>query len=218
MKTIIKQKAIIFRKRGFSLKEIAKKLDISQSTASLWLRKVRLNKTAQRRLKKRSEQGRERAVKNKKIKRDEIINGISKNASQVIDGINFNQNLIKYSCALLYWSEGEKNSPVVNFTNSDPAMIQSFVWLLREGFSLKEEKFRICLHLHSYHKEKQEIRFWSKMSNIPKARFIKIFKKQNSGLTKKPNYHGCASVRYYDYKIANELRLIWEDFIKKLGA
>lgn len=44
--TKIKQRAEFLRKRGFSIKEIAKKLSISPGTASLWLKNVSLSKRA----------------------------------------------------------------------------------------------------------------------------------------------------------------------------
>ena len=40
----IKEKAFGLRKKGYSIKEIAKKLNIAQSTSSLWVRDIELNK------------------------------------------------------------------------------------------------------------------------------------------------------------------------------
>ena len=49
----IKIQAQTLRKKGFSMRDIAKRLKISISTASLWLRDVNLDDKAQKRLKDR---------------------------------------------------------------------------------------------------------------------------------------------------------------------
>jgi orotate phosphoribosyltransferase-like protein len=48
-----KEKAIKLRKNGYSLKEISEKLNIAKSTASVWLRNIKLTQKAKKRLKKR---------------------------------------------------------------------------------------------------------------------------------------------------------------------
>ena len=65
----IKVRAKILRKKGNSIKEIADILGIAQSTSSLWLRNINLNRKAQNRLKKRKLIGQYRAHLTNKKKR-----------------------------------------------------------------------------------------------------------------------------------------------------
>ncbi|MDO8499732.1 MAG: helix-turn-helix domain-containing protein [bacterium] len=215
MKTKQRQQAIKFRKSGFSIKEIAKKIHISQSTASLWLNGIILGDKAKKRLQNRSIYGSIRAVNTNKKKREVIIVGIKRQAQKVVSGINFSKDLARLSSALLYWCEGEKNSSTVCFMNSDPVLVKTFLGLLRHGFKLDEDKFRVCLHLHSYHNESKQIDFWSAVTGIQKKNFLKVFKKENSGIATKRDYPGCASVRYHDHKVAKQLQFIWEFFANK---
>ncbi len=48
-----KRKSIILRKKGYSLNEISKKLELNKTTVSLWVRDIKLNDNARKRLEKR---------------------------------------------------------------------------------------------------------------------------------------------------------------------
>jgi len=50
MKLEEKQKAIALRKEGYSIKEIARILPVSKSSASIWVKEVILNSQAKKRL------------------------------------------------------------------------------------------------------------------------------------------------------------------------
>ena len=109
---------------------------------------------------------------------------------------------------MLYWCEGEKHSPAMRFTNSDPQMLNFFLKLFRSAFKIDESKLRVCLHLHEYHDQRQQKIFWSKITGIPEVQFSKIYLKPNTGLSKKEGYPGCVSLRYFDHKIALELEAL----------
>ncbi|OIP77168.1 hypothetical protein COW09_01385 [bacterium (Candidatus Moisslbacteria) CG12_big_fil_rev_8_21_14_0_65_36_11] len=51
--TEIKEKSFDLRIKGYSVKEIADKLHIAESTSSLWVRSIKLNREAEQRLKER---------------------------------------------------------------------------------------------------------------------------------------------------------------------
>ena len=78
--------------------------------------------------------------------------------------------------ATLYWAEGwnrdtEGKGHGVCFVNSDPDMIKLFLRFLREIIHVSEDKFRVDIHIYPSINEKSAIRFWSKVTNIPKERF-----------------------------------------------
>lgn len=201
--------AITMRKDGFSLKEIAKKLDIAQSTASLWLRSVALNDKAKSRLLSRQIENREKIISLKKLKMLQKEKDLRKKAQSVLNKIEMNPSLKKLLCAFLYWGEGSKAGSFVTFTNSDSSMIETFLKLFRSSFRLDEKKFRGLVHVHEYHDEVEVVKFWSKTTNISINQFSKSYKKPNTGKIKRVGYQGTLRIRYYDAQIARELKCLY---------
>lgn len=209
--------AIQLRKNGFSLKEISEKLRISKSTASLWLRDTVLTRNAQQRLKNRIRQGQRNSATKKKAETEFRRQGYLHTGLKLIQNFNFNKKVLKIFCALMYLCEGSKDDGIVQFTNSDPQTVRAFVNLFRKSFRLDESKFRISLHLHSYHFSSRQIRFWSKITKVPSGQFMKPYIKPNSGKRIKKDYQGCINLRYYSADVAKELIGIALAFIQYYG-
>lgn len=215
----LKQKAISLRSQGYSIKEIARKLDISVSTASGWLRKVILESKAKARLKKRKLLGYYKTSQRWQRKKSEQEKRVQLKVKKVFAPARPDKNTYKIFCSLLFWAEGTKTGSYVSFINSDPQMIAVFLKLLRASFPLTEEKFRAMVHIHEYHDEKEILKFWSEKTNIPLSQFSKSYLKPHTKKRKKPGYMGSLRVRYYDAEIARELRAIYNNMLtKKLGA
>lgn len=207
-----KEKAVNLRKRGYSIKEVAKTMDISQSTSSHWLRDIKLNKKARERLKKRRLIGQYKAHLTQKIKRQEKTEKFKDKAAETLSGIRFNTSIIKLLCSILFWTEGAKSTSHITFVNSDPNMVATFTKLLRLSFEVDEKKFRALVHIHEYHNDKEIKKFWSKISGIPLSQFNKSYQKPHTQKRKRKDYKGCLVVRYYDYRIALELNMIYNVF------
>lgn len=219
MKTIEFHKAITLRKKGYSLTEISNILEVSKSTASIWTRDLKLSETAIDRLKIRVTNGQLKAAENKRHKTNQLLKNFYDNAQNAIRRQKFNKFTSKLFCCVLYWCEGGKyDNTFVQFTNSDPIIVKAFLSLLRESFLLDRNKFRACIHLHPYHIEKNQIAFWSKVTNFDSRLFIKSFRKQNTGKRIRPNYQGCIQIRYYDSNIARDLLMTGKALLDKMGA
>ncbi len=218
MKNDIQKKAIELRKQGFSLRVIAESLHIAKSTASVWLKDVFLDKKAQEKIKSFKSDGLQKAIQISKEKRQGKLSLIEADVLRFVDRIPQSKEIDKLACALLYWCEGEKSKSSVSFVNSDPQMIATFLVLFRSSFQVDEKKFRISLHLHEYHEDLQEIEFWSRITAIPKEQFYKVYRKPNTGKSKKENYRGCVAIRYYDVKVIMELQKIWEHYSHKING
>ncbi len=214
----LKTKAELLRRRGFSLKEISENLNISKSTASIWLSSIELSKTAQDRLERKRILGQYKALLIKKKFREEQKELALQRAHNEIRNIPVSKELFKLYSALLWWCEGNKETSYIRFTNSDPTMIQNFLYALRSGFDLDELKFRGLIHLHQYHNEKIQQEYWSNVTNIPLRQFNSSFRKANTGKRKKQGYPGCIAICYYDAKIAKELEAIYNAFTLNIGA
>ncbi len=202
----IKENAIKLRTRGLSLNEIVDRLKISKGTASVWLANIELSSKATKRLEKRQIIGQYKTLLIKKRKRKELFKRLETEAVGKLKEVCFCGVIYQLLAAILFWCEGSKgNLTKVGFTNSDPVMARLFLKCLRKGFKIKEEKFRIVVHLHSYHDEETQIKFWSRVTNIPVNQFSKSFQKKNSGKRVRNNYQGCISIRYYDAMVAKQL-------------
>ena len=211
-------KAKELRERGYSLKEISEKLNISKSTASVWLRDVKLSKNALKRLDARNLLGRVRSSNTKKEKRKKLDDELKKESLKLLDSVKINNDHLRLFCALLFECEGTKDlRGGIYFSNSDPELIRTFLTLLRLGFNIEERKLRILLHLHDYHSQQKQISFWSKVTGIPKSQFSKPYRKPHTRKRIKDNYQGCISVRYYDSVLARKLSAMAKGILNKYG-
>ena len=199
----IKTNAIELRKKGFSLSEIAKRLHISKSTISEWVSSIELSASAQKRLADKKIIGQYKSVLLKRelaVKKRKIAQEL---ASKEISKIAFSKELLKLCCALLWWCEGNKDTTMVRFTSSDKTLIS---------------KFRALVHIHAYHDDETQKKYWSQITKIPLSQFNASFKKKNTGIRTKIGYPGCVAISYYDAKIAKELEAIYNAFTVNRGV
>lgn len=215
----IKQTALKLRKFGYSVKEIAKELHISQGTSSSWIRYIKLNKKAQNRLRKRKLLKYYRDSLKWQEKRIEKDRQYKLFAGKTIENIKKDVKHTKIYCALLYWCEGGKGyKEGIRFVNSDPNLISTFLRLFRMSFDIDERKFRVLMHLHGYHDENKQKTFWSRLTNIPRHQFLKTFRKPHTGKRIRESYPGCVTIYYNSFEIARRLRAIYNVFSERLGT
>ncbi len=170
--------AILLRQQGYSLNEIATKLKISKSTASLWLRSVPLDKNAKSRLQQRTKVNslagllsysqRLRDSKNEQIKSDE-------SSGKSLLGKVSDRDIFCIGLGL-YWGEGYKRgSQEFGFTNSDPIMIQFYILWLDKVFAVKKKDLILRISINNSHQSrKSEVeRYWVRTTGIPFSQFTK---------------------------------------------
>ena len=215
MKEKENKRAVLLRRNGFSLNEISRKLRISKSTASVWLKDVEIDSAGNSRLNSRRTNGRNKSwIARNKLK-TKLFNSTAQKNVRILLKATHLKNIDKIYCSLLYWCEGNKDNFSVRFTNSDPKMIKTFLSLFRKSFNIDEKRLRVCLHLHDYHNEEDQKEFWSSVTNISKIQFLKTYRKYHTGIRIKEGYQGCVSLRYNDSKIARELNHLWQLFAEK---
>lgn len=210
-----KEKAIILRMRGRSLKEISEELQISKGTASIWLRDLKLSPSALKVLRKKRENGRKKGNDTQKEKYLQKEKDIRVLVARYIDETSFSQEQAKGVCALLYGCEGAKNDTRAAFINSDPDLIRFFLILFRKAFPVDEKKFRVLMQLHEYHNEKQQLRFWASITGIREEQFSKTFQKKNGKKNIREGYQGCISVRYNSADVQKELISVYREILKR---
>jgi len=198
------------RKQGCSLGEIANLTGLGKSTVSVLVRNVPLNKKAVRRIEKLKKAARKKAsiIRMKKI--DDKVVVIRNELLDLLQGwktLNKEQALI--ICSLLYWAEGSKKESCVTFTNSDPHMVQIFLYCFRKAFEIDEQKIRALIHLHEYHIKDKEKNYWSQITNIPLSRFNNSYMKPHTAKRERAEYHGTIRIRYYNSEIATRLKMTY---------
>jgi hypothetical protein len=135
-------------------------------------------------------------------------------ASKRLLNVKFNKDLLKILCAVLYWAEGAKfTDSRLEFTNSSPKLIKTYLRLLRKGFDIKEEKLRANIHLHEYHDDDKQKKYWSKITNIPLSQFNKSYLKPHTKKRIRKNYPGCVRISYYSADTARRIKAIYESLI-----
>jgi transcriptional regulator with XRE-family HTH domain len=175
-----KNKAILLRKQGKSYNEIAKILDTSKSTLSLWLRNIKMPYSIKKRLWDETRIKWAQNITRFNKKRGKIA---KQKAQQIQDLTSRDVKRISKRELLLigsalYWAEGYKKSRwAVVFSNSDQLMIKLMMKFFREICRIKEDRFRAIVQIHPNTTSQKSINHWSKITKIPKKQFQKTYSK-----------------------------------------
>ena len=207
------------RSSGFSLSEISEKLGVAKSTASIWVKAVILSETAVNRIENLRTEARQKVLESIRNKHLLLMNQINKRSYDTLLGLDLtNPKTCKILCSLLYWGEGGKTDNHISFINSDPKMISAFVTLLRRSFELDESKFRGLVHIHEYHVDIELRSYWSQITKVPMSQFSKSYLKPHTGKSIHAGYMGTLKLKYFDVKIAHELKAIYNTLVELLGV
>lgn len=194
----VKEKAIELRKLGYSFGRLTRELQVSKSTLHSWIRGIKRPEkfTQQDRIRWAKEiqpLGAQMQRKKRQVKIAKIESDVRKEISQLA----VNKEIKKALLAALYWSEGSKVRGMLQFVNTDPRLSLLFISVLRDCYQVDESKFRVRLHLHFYHREKEVKEFWSKLLKIPLNQFTKTYRKHRSKeRTFRRNFGGICFLRY----------------------
>lgn len=213
---IIVQHAIELRRKGYSLDEIKNILHVSRSSVGLWAKEVQLNQNAKGRIQYLRKRAREKAWKTISEKRKKRTEQSKLWAEERIRSIHLTKEQALLACSLLYWAEGGKTKKAVDFINSDPEMIKTFLRLFRYVFPINETKLRICVHVHEYHNVKAIINFWSEITGIPPEQFNQPYIKPHTKKVIREGYMGCVTIIYGDIDILRKIIFSYKVFTKEL--
>jgi predicted transcriptional regulator len=169
-------KAIELRKAGMSIKEIAKELQVSQSSVSRWCSDIILTDEQRDRLDmKRKEAGikalRPWIEKNKQKKIADIASQVTLAKSDV-DRVS-KRDLFVLGLGL-YWGEGYKRgSQELGFTNSDPKLLLVFIKWLQEIYAIPRSDLiaRVTINKNYFNEAARIKKYWSEVTNIPIQQF-----------------------------------------------
>ena len=196
--------ALRLRKQGFSYPEISRRLYVSKSTLSLWLRDLPI--VLGRRKVTPSEifrtQG--RRLHEQRLKQ---IAMVTNQACREI-GLLSPQEL-KIAGAMLYWAEGTKDPKTepVTISNSDPKLVRFALRWLRESCHVPDHKIHIQLHIHTGLDLEDCLVFWMEITQLPREQFMKTQVKRSSlGHRKKRLYNGTVQIRVWNRQLHRRIQ------------
>jgi DNA-binding CsgD family transcriptional regulator len=149
---------------GLSVKEIARTLGISQSSASNWVRDVELTESQRESLVARARASRNRSRSQHFRQR--------RSSFQEHGRLRARRGDPGYVAGcMLYWAEGSKSRNAAQFVNSDPAMVRFFVDFMRREYAVPDAEFRIDCNLFADHLERQSDieQFWLDTLKLPQS-------------------------------------------------
>ncbi|TDQ54866.1 helix-turn-helix domain-containing protein [Actinorugispora endophytica] len=223
-KTEVRAKALDLREQGWSYDAIARRLRVSKSSLSLWLRDLpKPDKPypgpVPKERKMTQEEWEAHCANRVKAKADAYLQGkVEERKGEIIAGASeigeVTDRELLIAGAMIYWCEGAKSKPwrrqnVVVLINSDPDLIRLFLRFLGLcGWGCDRLSFRLSIH------ESADVdaatRFWAEVVGVPEDRFKSpSLKKHNPETVRKKvgdHYQGCLVV--YAQKSAGLYRRI----------
>jgi hypothetical protein len=179
IETIEKIKSL--RMRGFSLPEIKRELKIGHGSVFRYIKGVEILPEYQ----EYWEQKRKPSIFRKK--NAEILAGNV--ANNLILSVSKQEKAIFLSA--LYWGEGSKKD--LNFMNSDPEMIKTFITGFRDVFDVTYDRIRVSIRIYDDLDKYECLAFWSDITGIPSNEFLKVEVKTGKKFGKLP--YGMCRVR-----------------------
>ncbi|MDP2677010.1 MAG: helix-turn-helix domain-containing protein [bacterium] len=196
-----RMEAHALRRRGWSIKKVAKYLEVSKSTASIWCRDLELTQKQKERLLQNAIRGghigRIRGAEANRRKKQERIAAYQEKGKKVLENLSFKDLLL--AGIALYWAEGSKGSKLV-FTNSDPQMIKFMMLWFRKIMKTPQEDFMPCIFINEMHRPRirKVQRFWSDYLDVSIKQFSKpvfLRTKQKKVYENYNSYYGVLALR-----------------------
>ena len=174
MKAREKEKARNLRLRGFSIREIAQRIQCAKSSVSGWVRDIPLTSEQIEHLKSNQNRGRAKAANHPNSSkhrwariRQQIIDNAKKEVPQ-----RSSSEYLRLIGAALYWAEGYTASThSFVFANSDADMIKLMMRFLIKVCKVSLSKIRGRVNIHPHLDIRSAEKYWSKISGIPLKQF-----------------------------------------------
>ncbi|HVM16448.1 MAG TPA: helix-turn-helix domain-containing protein [Gaiellaceae bacterium] len=161
------------REEGLSVKEIERRLGVSRSSVSVWVRDVRLTPEQRERLRRTdpAHDGHAAAA----AARRATFRARRAAAQERGRALAREPDALFAAGCMLFWAEGSKRRDAVILVNSDPEMLRFFVWFLRRYFDVPDEKFRVSCNLFADHAARQhEVEaHWLDVLGLPRGCLLK---------------------------------------------
>lgn len=197
-----KKQAILLRRKGGSIKEIARNLGVSRSSVSTWVRDVSLTKTQYERLKQKMIDGGHAgrligAAWNKQQRRNRLAS-YKEDAERELT--QFSRRNLFYIGLGLYWGEGFKAlGGAAGFSNSDPRVVGLMITWFEQCLHISRDRLVVQIFINDIHKNRvRDIQvYWREITGLPESQFRKVvlLPKAKKFYENKNSYYGVCAVR-----------------------
>lgn len=173
----LREQAISLRKQEFSYSEIKKRLNVSKSTLSYWLRDLPLSKEKILELRRsgwsKGEASREKYRATMRERKDEKARLVYEEHKKKFS--NISDESIFIAGLMLYLGEGsKKKDSTLAIANTDPNTITFFIGWLEKYLDVSRSEIRIQLHLYENMDTEREQKYWQKILRLKYEQFYKI--------------------------------------------
>jgi len=186
------------RKQGASMSEIATILGVSKGSVSIWCRDIVLTNAQKNNLKKKmikaGHKGRMMGAESNKNKKLKMVREYENRGRLEFSNLSKKERfLIGIG---LYWGEGVKtHNSATGFSNSDPQSILFMKKWFQECLDVDSSRFIPRIYLNQSHegREKEVLRFWSNLLELPTSQFgntVFIKTKNKKVYSNDDNYKG----------------------------
>lgn len=167
------------RRGGQSIKSIAKELEVSQGSVSLWCRDIILTDEQLRLLERNARD----PNYGKRLQNSLKQRGIRTEKTERLkrEGIHEVGTLTKRELLLvgiaLYWAEGYKKDSQVGLGSSDPKMMKLYTKWLKDcfGYSTDDLLFRVTVNQSHEYRIDKIVQYWADIFRINTSNFQKSF-------------------------------------------
>ncbi len=200
-KSAHKLKAQVLRRQGFSIKQIADKLEVAKSSVSVWCRDVRLKPEQVLNLKLNAvAAGKSGRLLGAKRNHDLKLEKVERYAhdGRIQTAILDKREALLVGAAV-YWGEGTKKGQL-SFVNSDKDMIIFMFKWFRDILNIPKTDFVLRVFINESHRSRRTIveKYWATILGVPASQFrstvfIKsVHKKKYENYS---DYYGLLSIR-----------------------
>lgn len=171
-------KAQGLRKRGKSIRDIARILSVAKSTVSLWCRDIELTQEQLHKLQENKLKG--GYAGRMKGARIQYEKRIQKDQTLELEGKTLLGSLTKRDFFMaglgVYWGEGTKYGRQAGVSNSDPLIVKFCIKWFKEVFHFDDSRFKLYILINEIHRKrlKKVLQYWVSITGIPKESFGKI--------------------------------------------
>jgi len=214
-----KEKAFKMRKDGKSYNEIHVALNVPRATLSDWFSKIDWSKEMAKRLAIQAQiQHTARIIGLDKIRGEHLTRAYEEARSEAREDLEvLKYNPLFIAGLMLYWGEGDKATKgQVRLANTDPKLIQLFVFFLKNVCNIPVEKIGISILTYPDIDDKTNRQYWSEISGIAPERFLKSILIQGRHKTRRLGRGVCSvyvSSTYFKVKMLEWLTLLPEELM-----
>jgi transcriptional regulator with XRE-family HTH domain len=165
----MRNRAIRLRGNGWSYADITRRLGVSKSTLSGWLKSVPYEPNDRVRLRIKNGPAKSNMVQSQA--RLKSIAETKELASKEIGKLS-KRDIFILGIAI-YMGEGSKTYETVRIVNADPEIIKIAIVWFTECCKIPRDNMRIRIHMYPDTSERQSIRYWSKITGLSKKQFGK---------------------------------------------